>query len=56
MKWSIQFRDIPEVVRQRPVTSRLVADVPIGDGDPAAFMEGLDYRSDFFQLPFFWVQ
>ena len=43
-KWSIQFRDLPEVVQKRPVTSRLVADVPIVDSDPIAAMAGLGYR------------
>ena len=40
----IQFRDLPEVVRVRPVTSRLIADIPIETGDPIAFMEAMDYR------------
>lgn len=39
----LQFRDLPEVVRQRGVTSRLVADVPITSGDPMEFMKALDY-------------
>lgn len=43
-KWSIQFRDLPEVVQKRPVTSRLVADVPIVDSDPITAMAGLGYR------------
>ena len=43
----IQFRDLPEVVRSRPVTSRLMADIPIASGDPVAFMQAMDYRFDF---------
>ncbi|MDI1487143.1 MAG: Mediator of RNA polymerase II transcription subunit 18 [Ramalina farinacea] len=42
-KWSIQFRDLPEVVQKRPVTSRLVADIPIVDSDPITAMAGLGY-------------
>ncbi|KAG8527884.1 uncharacterized protein KY384_006800 [Bacidia gigantensis] len=42
-KWTIQFRDVPEVVRQRPVTARLMADIPITSGDPVGFMEAMDY-------------
>ena len=43
-KWSIQFRDLPEVVQKRAVTSRLIADVPIVDSDPITAMAGLGYR------------
>lgn len=43
-KWSIQFRDLPEVVQKRPVTSRLVSDVPIVDSDSITAMAGLGYR------------
>lgn len=42
-KWTLQFRDLPEVARQRPVTSRLISDVPIMSGDPMKFMSALDY-------------
>ncbi|KAL9130998.1 MAG: hypothetical protein Q9175_006881 [Cornicularia normoerica] len=42
-RWVLQFRDLPEVVRQRAVTSRLVADIPITSGDPMEFMKALDY-------------
>ena len=42
-KWTLQFRDIPEVSRQRPVTSRLISDVPILSGDALKFMSALDY-------------
>lgn len=42
-RWTLQFRDIPEVTRQRPVTSRLISDVPITSGDPMNFMSALNY-------------
>lgn len=42
-KWTLQFRDLPEVARQRAVTSRLIADTPITSGDPMKFMTALDY-------------
>lgn len=42
--WSIQFRDLPEVARQRQVTSRLIVDTPISSGDPMGFMTALDYK------------
>ncbi|KAK3171196.1 NRPS [Lepraria neglecta] len=42
-KWTLQFRDLPEVARQRPVTSRLIADIPIISGNPMQFMSALDY-------------
>lgn len=42
-RWVLQFRDLPEVARQRAVTSRLIADIPITSGDPMKFMKALDY-------------
>lgn len=42
-RWVLQFRDLPEVARQRTVTSRLIADVRITSGDPMEFMKALDY-------------
>lgn len=39
----LQFRDLPEVARQRAVTSRFIADIPIMSGDPMEFMKALDY-------------
>ncbi|KAL8787581.1 MAG: hypothetical protein Q9213_002143 [Squamulea squamosa] len=42
-KWTLQFRDIPEAGNRRPVTSRLMADVPITSGDAAGFMVALEY-------------
>ena len=42
-RWVLQFRDWPEVARQRAVTSRFIADIPITSGDPMEFMKALDY-------------
>lgn len=42
-RWVLQFKDLPEVARQRAVTSRLVAEIPITSGDPVEFMKALDY-------------
>ncbi|KAL9024346.1 MAG: hypothetical protein Q9180_007928 [Flavoplaca navasiana] len=41
--WTLQFRDIPEAGTRRPVTTRLVADIPITSGDAQAFMSALEY-------------
>ena len=43
--WTLQFRDLPEVVQpgRRQITSRLMADIPISSGDPIEFMKALDY-------------
>ena len=43
-KWSLEFRDLPEVPGRRPVTSRLMSSVPIMDGDPIRFMDALGYK------------
>ena len=43
--WTLQFRDIPEAGNRRPVTVRLIADVPITAGNPEAFMSALEYTS-----------
>lgn len=42
-RWVLQFRDLPEVARQRAVTSRFIADISITSGDPMEFMKALDY-------------
>ncbi|KAL8909572.1 MAG: hypothetical protein Q9171_004981 [Xanthocarpia ochracea] len=42
-KWTLQFRDIPEAGIRRPVTTRLMADVPITGGNATAFMSALEY-------------
>ena len=42
-KWSLEFRDLPEVPGRRPVTSRLMASVQLTDGDPLRFMAALGY-------------
>ncbi|KAL8737583.1 MAG: hypothetical protein Q9190_008102, partial [Brigantiaea leucoxantha] len=41
--WILQFRDIPEAGNRRPVTSRLMADIPITSGDPFALMKAMEY-------------
>lgn len=41
--WSLEFRDLPEVPGRRPVTSRVMASVPIMDGDPLGVMDPLGY-------------
>ncbi|KAL8697372.1 MAG: hypothetical protein Q9201_007153, partial [Fulgogasparrea decipioides] len=42
-KHILQFRDIPEAGNRRPVTSRLVADIPLTGGDAAAFLSSMEY-------------
>ena len=42
--WSLYFRDLPEVAGRRPVTSRLMADIPITSGNALFFMEALGYQ------------
>lgn len=42
-KWTLQFRDLPEVAGRRPVTSRLIYDLEFKSGDTLAFMSALDY-------------
>ncbi|KAL9606922.1 MAG: hypothetical protein Q9204_009407, partial [Flavoplaca sp. TL-2023a] len=41
--WTLQFRDIPEAGTRRPVTTRLIADIPITSGDAQTFMSALEY-------------
>lgn len=41
--WSLQFRDLPEVAGRRPVTSRMMSNVDIIDGDAVSFMNSLGY-------------
>ncbi|KAL8885543.1 MAG: hypothetical protein Q9215_006615 [Flavoplaca cf. flavocitrina] len=41
--WTLQFRDIPEAGTRRPVTTRLIADIPITGGNAQAFMSALEY-------------
>ena len=41
--WSLEFRDLPEVPGRRPVTSRLMASVPIAYGDVLEFLDALGY-------------
>lgn len=49
--WTLQFRDIPEAGNRRPVTVRLIADVPITAGNAEAFMSALEYTSVPLPLP-----
>ena len=41
-EWVLSFRDLPEVARQRAVTSRSLADIHITAGDPMEFRKALD--------------
>ncbi|MCJ1389348.1 Mediator of RNA polymerase II transcription subunit 18 [Xylographa bjoerkii] len=43
-QWSIEFRDLPDVPGRRPVTSRLMASVPVTGGDPFHVMNSLGYN------------
>ncbi|MCJ1286998.1 Mediator of RNA polymerase II transcription subunit 18 [Xylographa opegraphella] len=43
-EWSIEFRDLPDVPGRRPVTSRLMASVPVTGGDPIHVMDSLGYN------------
>ena len=42
--WTLQFRDLPDPNKGRPVTSRAMADIPIMSGDHLKFMAAMDYR------------
>ena len=42
--WSLEFRDLPDVAGERPVTSRLMASVAITDGDPLGVIDALGYK------------
>jgi len=41
--WTLQFRDLPDANKARPVTSRAMADMPIVSGDPLEFMAAMEY-------------
>jgi len=41
--WTLQFRDLPDANKARPVTSRAMADMPIVSGDPLKFMAAMEY-------------
>jgi len=43
-QWSVEFRDLPDVPGRRPVTSRLMASVPVAGGDPFQNMDSLGYN------------
>ena len=42
--WTLQFRDLPDANKGRPVTSRVMADIPIVSGEPMKFMAAMDYK------------
>ncbi|KAJ6257150.1 Mediator of RNA polymerase II transcription subunit [Drechslerella dactyloides] len=42
-KWAIRFSDLPEVNNKRPVTSRMVHQATVSDGDALSFVECLGY-------------
>ena len=42
-KWTIEFKELPESMRSRPVTTRSMHVAPVHDGDVLAFMEDLGY-------------
>lgn len=42
-KWTLRFRDLPDVAGRRPVVSRLIADYQLTTNDPLGFMSVLDY-------------
>ncbi|MCJ1434914.1 Mediator of RNA polymerase II transcription subunit 18 [Xylographa pallens] len=43
-QWSVEFRDLPDVPGRRPVTSRLMASVPVVGGDLFHVMDSLGYN------------
>ena len=43
LKWTLEFRDIPDPGKQ-PVSSRLLFKTPIIDGDVFKFVKGLDFE------------
>ena len=43
ISWTWEFRDLPDVPGKRPATSRLMASIPISQGDPRAFMEAMGF-------------
>ncbi|MCJ1398316.1 Mediator of RNA polymerase II transcription subunit 18 [Xylographa trunciseda] len=43
-QWSVEFRDLPDVPGRRPVSSRLMASVPVAGGDPLQIMDSLGYN------------
>ncbi|KAF3915878.1 hypothetical protein AA313_de0202524 [Arthrobotrys entomopaga] len=42
-KWAIRFSDLPEVNGKRPVTSRMIHNATVHDGDTLAFVDSLGY-------------
>lgn len=41
--WTLQFRDLPDANKARPVTSRAMADMPIASDNPLDFMASMEY-------------
>ena len=41
--WTLQFRDLPDPSGRRPVTSRLMTDIPLTSGGPLELMAAMDY-------------
>ncbi|KAK6334235.1 Mediator of RNA polymerase II transcription subunit 18 [Orbilia blumenaviensis] len=42
-KWTIRFSDLPEVSGKRPVTSRMVHNAAVHEGDALSFVDSLGY-------------
>ncbi|KAK6524318.1 Mediator of RNA polymerase II transcription subunit 18 [Orbilia ellipsospora] len=42
-RWTIRFSDLPEVNGKRPVTSRMIHNATVYDGDTLAFVDSLGY-------------
>ena len=42
--WTLEFRDLPEPGKARPVASRLMATIPFTGGDPVGFVRGMGYE------------
>ncbi|EPS35711.1 hypothetical protein H072_10874 [Dactylellina haptotyla CBS 200.50] len=42
-KWTMRFSDLPEVNGKRPVTSRMMHQATVQDGDALAFVDSLGY-------------
>ena len=42
--WAIEYRDLPDVQGRQPATARLMFSVPITEGNPLRFVQGIGYR------------
>jgi Med18 protein len=47
--WTLEFRDFPDAGKGRPVTSRLMASIPMTQGDPVAFLRAIGYEYAYIQ-------